>query len=46
MLNLQQQELELKKLTLVAWAKLLLNTGKIPVEKYNQIVSKIDKTQK
>lgn len=46
MLNVQQQEIELKKKTLLAWAKMLLNRGQISSEKYNKMSAKIDRIQK
>lgn len=33
----------LKKLTLSAWAKILLNNGMIDIKKYNRMITRINK---
>lgn len=38
-----KEQLELKKLTLTAWAKILLDNGTIDSTKYRRMVEKIDK---
>ncbi len=38
--------IELKKLTLISWAKILLNNGTIDISRYNAMMSKIEKLTK
>lgn len=35
-------KLELKKKTLTAWTKILLNSGEIDLKKYNRMISMIE----
>lgn len=39
----ENKSLELKKLTLAAWAKILLSQGMVDTPKYNKMIKLIDK---
>lgn len=41
--TITKEQLELKKLTLIAWANMLYASKKISHEKYNKMVEKINK---
>ncbi len=41
--TIEHEGLTLKKLTLTAWAKILLDTSKIDLKKYNIMIEKIDR---
>ncbi|MDO4944225.1 MAG: hypothetical protein Q4E74_03375 [Ruminococcus sp.] len=38
----EESKLELKKKTLAAWTKILLNNGEIDVKKYNRMIALIE----
>ena len=42
-MNIEKPELTLKKLTLIAWARILLVEGKISLAKCNKMIVKFEK---
>lgn len=43
MAQVKCKDTTLKKLTISAWAKILLNDGMIDIKKYNRMIAKINK---
>lgn len=43
MAQVKCKDATLKKLTLSAWTKILLNNGMIDIKKYNRMITKINK---